>query len=83
MRYRLKLATWIVAREPDQPSPLILSSPDSVTLLALDLVRAADDDIVGPADLSLGLLWDLIDDFGKTGDGKWAAVVADGGDATR
>ena len=44
MRYRLKLATWIVAREPDQPSPRILSSPESVALLAIDLVRAADDD---------------------------------------
>ena len=44
MRYRLKLATWIVAREPDQPSPRILSSPESVALLAIDVVGAADDD---------------------------------------
>ena len=44
MRYRLKLATWTVVREPDQPSPRILSDPATVVLLAFDLVRAADDD---------------------------------------
>jgi len=44
MRYRLKLATWIVHREPGQPSPRVLSSPDALALLACDLVNAADDD---------------------------------------
>jgi DNA repair protein RadC len=44
MRYRLKLATWIVAREPGQPSPRILDSPQAARLLALDLVRSLDDD---------------------------------------
>ena len=44
MRYRLKLATWTVVREPDQPSPRILSDPAAVVLLALDLIHAADDD---------------------------------------
>jgi len=44
MRYRLKVATWIVHREPGQPSPRILSSPQAVALLARDLLRAADDD---------------------------------------
>ena len=44
MRYRLKLATWIVRREPGQPSPRILTSPQAVALLAADLLKAADDD---------------------------------------
>lgn len=44
MRYRLKLATWIVHREPGQLSPRILSSPDAVALLARDFLRASDDD---------------------------------------
>ena len=44
MRYRLKLATWIVRREPGQPSPRILTSPQAVALLAGDLLKAADDD---------------------------------------
>jgi DNA repair protein RadC len=43
-RYRLKLATWTVLREPSQPSPRVLSSPDAVAQLALDLLRVADDD---------------------------------------
>jgi DNA repair protein RadC len=43
-RYRLKLATWTVIREPGQPSPRILSAPDAVAILARDLVRATDDD---------------------------------------
>jgi len=43
-RYRLKLATWTVLREPGQPSPRVLSSPDAVAALAQDLVRTADDD---------------------------------------
>ena len=44
VRYRLKLATWTVVRERGQPSPRVLSSPDAVALLALDLTRAVDDD---------------------------------------
>ena len=44
MRYRLKVATWIVHREPGEPSPRVLSSPEAVALLARDLLRAADDD---------------------------------------
>ena len=44
MRYRLKLATWIVEREPGQPSPRILSAPEAVALLARDLLNTADDD---------------------------------------
>ena len=44
MRYRLKVATWIVHREPGQPSPRALSSPQAAALLARDLLRTADDD---------------------------------------
>ena len=44
MRYRLKLATWTVVREPDQPSPRILSSPEAAALIAVDLLREVDDD---------------------------------------
>jgi len=44
MRYRLKLATWIVEREPGQPSPRMLSAPAAVALLARDLLKTADDD---------------------------------------
>ena len=44
MRYRLRLATWTVVREPGQPSPRILSDPAAAALLALDLMRACDDD---------------------------------------
>ena len=44
MRYRLRLATWTVVREPGQPSPRTLSDPEAAALLALDLVRACDDD---------------------------------------
>jgi len=44
VRYRLKLATWIVVRDGSQPSPRVLSSPEDASLLALDLIRAADDD---------------------------------------
>jgi DNA repair protein RadC len=43
-RYRLKLATWTVVREPGQASPRILSQPENVALLAADFLRAADDD---------------------------------------
>ena len=44
MRYRLKLASWTVVREPGQPSPRILSSPPAVAQFAIDLVSASDDD---------------------------------------
>jgi len=44
VRYRLRLATWTVVREPGQPSPRTLSDPEAAALLALDLVRACDDD---------------------------------------
>ena len=44
MRYRLKLATWMVHREPGQPSPRMLSSPEAAALLARDLLNTADDD---------------------------------------
>jgi DNA repair protein RadC len=44
MRYHLKVATWIVHREPGQPSPRVPSSPEAVARLAQDLLRAADDD---------------------------------------
>ena len=44
MRYRLKLATWTVVREDNQASPRMLSSPEAVALLAIDLVKAHDDD---------------------------------------
>jgi DNA repair protein RadC len=43
-RYRLKLATWTVIREPGQPSPRVLSTPQAAALLAQDLLRGADDD---------------------------------------
>jgi DNA repair protein RadC len=44
MRYRLKIATWTVVREPGQPSPRTLDSPLAVALLARDLLKDADDD---------------------------------------
>ena len=43
-RYRLKVATWTVVREPGQPSPRLLGSPAAVALLAQDLAKAVDDD---------------------------------------
>src|SRR6266542_1400730 len=43
-RYRLKVATWTVVREPGQPSPRILSDPAAVVELAKDFLAAADDD---------------------------------------
>lgn len=43
-RYRLKLATWTVVREPGQGSPRLLSNPEAAALLAQDLVKAADHD---------------------------------------
>jgi DNA repair protein RadC len=44
VRYRLRLATWTVVREPGQPSPRKLDSPSAVAELARDLLRDADDD---------------------------------------
>lgn len=43
-RYRLKLATWTVVREPGQPSPRILAEPEAVVALAKDFLAEADDD---------------------------------------
>ena len=43
-RYRLKLATWTVVREPGHPSPRKLDCPSAVAELARDFLRAADDD---------------------------------------
>ena len=43
-RYRLKLATWTVVREPGEPSPQILSDPVAAARLAVDFLKAADDD---------------------------------------
>ena len=43
-RYRLKLATWIVVRESEQPSPRVIQDPKTAALLAQDLVQACDDD---------------------------------------
>jgi DNA repair protein RadC len=42
-RYRLKLATWTVVREPGRPSPRKLDGPTAVSELSLDLARSADD----------------------------------------
>ena len=52
-RYRLKIATWTVVREPGQPSPRILDTPEVV--VDLDAIRhelavynallPADDDL--------------------------------------
>jgi DNA repair protein RadC len=42
-RYRLKLATWTVVREPGRPSPRKLDNPIAVAELARDFVRAGDD----------------------------------------
>jgi DNA repair protein RadC len=44
IRYRLKLATWTVVREPGQPSPRVLSDPAAVVALAKDFLADADDD---------------------------------------
>ena len=43
-RYRLKLATWIVVRDVEEPSPHRISNPDDAARLALEFVTAADDD---------------------------------------
>ena len=42
-RYRLKVATWTVVREPGEPSPQKLDSPEAVAALARDLYRKHDD----------------------------------------
>jgi DNA repair protein RadC len=42
-RYRLKLATWTVVREPGHPPPRKLDTPTAVAELALDFARTADD----------------------------------------
>ena len=43
-RYRLKIATWTVVREPGRPSPRKLDSAAAVVDLARDLLRDCDDD---------------------------------------
>ena len=43
-RYRLKVATWIVVREAGEPSPRKITSPNDAAQLALEFMRAADDD---------------------------------------
>jgi DNA repair protein RadC len=43
-RYRLKIATWTVVREPGQRSPRILDAPEAVVDVARDLLRDHDDD---------------------------------------
>jgi DNA repair protein RadC len=43
-RYRLKVASWTVVREPGQPSPRVLSQPSAVAALAVDLAKSVDDD---------------------------------------
>ena len=43
-RYRLKLATWIVVREAEEPSPRKINHPDDVARLAQEFMTAADDD---------------------------------------
>ena len=43
-RYYLKLATWVVQRQADEPSPRQLRSSAAVAHLARDLVQSLDDD---------------------------------------
>jgi DNA repair protein RadC len=43
-RYRLKLATWIVVREAEAPSPKVINHPDDAARLATEFVKACDDD---------------------------------------
>jgi DNA repair protein RadC len=42
-RYRLKLATWTIVREPREPSPHKLDTPIVAAALARDLACFADD----------------------------------------
>lgn len=44
MRYKLKVVSWTVVREPGQPAVNDLSNPQAVALLAQDLAREHDDD---------------------------------------
>jgi DNA repair protein RadC len=43
-RDRLKLATWIVVREAEEPSPRVITHPDDAARLAKEFVSACDDD---------------------------------------
>jgi DNA repair protein RadC len=43
-RYRLKLATWIVVREAEEPPPRKITNPEDAARLALEFAKAADDD---------------------------------------
>jgi DNA repair protein RadC len=43
-RYRLELATWIVVRDVEEPSPRTINQRDDAARLALEFARAADDD---------------------------------------
>jgi DNA repair protein RadC len=43
-RYRLKLATWIVVREAEEPSPRVIKHPEGAARLIQDFIRACDDD---------------------------------------
>jgi DNA repair protein RadC len=43
-RYHLKLATWIVVREAEAPSPRMIKQPEDAAQLAQEFVRACDDD---------------------------------------
>jgi DNA repair protein RadC len=43
-RYRLKLATWTVVREKDEPCLRRLDSPESAATLAAGLITQHDDD---------------------------------------
>lgn len=43
-RYRLKLASWMVVRETDQPSPHVFNDPASAALFARELADAHDED---------------------------------------
>ncbi len=43
-RYRLKLATWIVVREAEEPSPRVIKHPEEAARLAQEFAVARDDD---------------------------------------
>jgi DNA repair protein RadC len=42
--YRLKLATWIVVREAEEPSPRQIKYPEEAARLVQDFIKACDDD---------------------------------------
>ena len=45
LRYRLKVATWAVVREPGQaPLPRVLSSPEATAEVVLEWFKVNDDD---------------------------------------